>query len=422
MFHENIATTSTRTKVGLPNICRTTCFGATSETGSLQSQLRVDAHCLRLQRLSDQLMDVDELTETIRIIQSHALNAQNEDEQLDLIDYGQFKKLALEVSTKARLFFSAFTFATLLDSDPCGRISLNDLMRYVMRKTWLYQMRISLAQYDVSGHGWLSESDLELYITELIPTMPALASMEEEFLPYYLCVAVKNFLFFLDHQRAGRLRIMDLIASGLLDELFELRNNDKDASLAEADVNRFGQYFATQLYGQFMNLDSDSNGMLSVEELMNYGSGTLTKEFVTRVFQESVTNDGEMDFRGFVDFSLAMSNKNDPAAVNYLFKVFDIRQRGYLDAFAINYFFRGIQCSIEEHNYPAVKFEDINAELFDMIRPAVVDQITARDLKQSNCAGLFFDILSHLEGFLNYENREISNFPSQPEYAQDADF
>ncbi|KFD69764.1 hypothetical protein M514_11787, partial [Trichuris suis] len=422
MFQRALGSSHRAAEVNLPTICRTPWLRDTSVNGSLQTKLREEAQCTRLQRLSDRMMDVDELKETIQTIQCHVSTTESSEEHLTYIDYGQFKKLALVVSTKARLFFNAFTYASLLSSDPYGRISLDDLMRYIMRKTWLYQMRISLAQYDVSGCGWLSESDLETYITDLIPTMPALASMEQEFLPYYLCVAVKNFVFFLDQQRAGRVRIMDLIASGLLEELFELRNSDASANLTETDGNRFSQYFATQLYGQFMNLDSDSNGMLSVEELMNYGSGTLTKEFVMRVFQESITTDGEMDFRGFVDFSLAMENNNDPAAVNYLFKIFDIRQRGYLDSFSLNYFYRGIQRSIEEHNYPRVKFEDINAELFDMIRPAVPDQITALDLKRSNCAGLFFNILSHLEGFLSYENREISNAPLQSECDQDVHF
>lgn len=36
---------------------------------------------------------------------------------------------------------------------------------------------------------------------------------------YYVTVAVKRFFFFLDPQRKGRIRIVDILASGLIDEI-----------------------------------------------------------------------------------------------------------------------------------------------------------------------------------------------------------
>ena len=75
--------------------------------------------------------------------------------------------------------------------------------------------------------------------------------------------------------------------------------------------------FSLTFTGQYLNLDSDHNGMLSKDELLKYviqnsifyiskesiqcplsldryGSGTLTKVFVDRVFQECLTYEGEM--------------------------------------------------------------------------------------------------------------------------------
>lgn len=113
--------------------------------------------------------------------------------------------------------------ATLQQKDPYGRISIMSLFNYIMRKTWLRQSRIGLSLYDISGQGYLTEKDLELYITELIPTLPHLKKLEESFYSFYVCTAVRRFLFFLDPKRLGRVRIVDILASGFLDDLLELR-------------------------------------------------------------------------------------------------------------------------------------------------------------------------------------------------------
>lgn len=49
-----------------------------------------------------------------------------------------------------------------------------------------------------------------------------------------------------------------------------------------------------KIYAQYLNLDTDRNGMLSQDELAKYGTGTLTDVFVERIFQECLTYEGEM--------------------------------------------------------------------------------------------------------------------------------
>ena len=49
--------------------------------------------------------------------------------------------------------------------------------------------------------------------------------------------------------------------------------------------------------------------MLSQEELQRYGTGTLTPAFVERVFQECLTYEGEMDYKTYLDFVLAMEQQ-----------------------------------------------------------------------------------------------------------------
>ena len=65
--------------------------------------------------------------------------------------------------------------------------------------------------------------------------------------------------------------------------------------------------------------------------------------FLERVFQECLTYEGEMDYKTYLDFVLAIENKREPAALQYLFRLLDIQGKNYLTRFDLNYFFRAIQ-------------------------------------------------------------------------------
>lgn len=55
-------------------------------------------------------------------------------------------------------------------------------------------------------------------------------------------------------------------------------------------------------------MDKDRDGMLSQEELQQYSS--LTPSFVQRVFECSHIFEGKMDYKSFIDFAIAMENKD----------------------------------------------------------------------------------------------------------------
>ena len=80
--------------------------------------------------------------------------------------------------------------------------------------------------------------------------------------------------------------------------------------------------------------------MLSRTELLSYGTGTLTPAFVDRVFQECLTYGGEMDYKTYLDFVLAMENKKTPQSLHYFWRILDVFHKGAIDTFVINMFFR----------------------------------------------------------------------------------
>lgn len=324
------------------------------------------------------------------------------DEQM--INYTDFLKVAMEAGTKCKSFFTATVFAKLYQKEPNGRISIMQFFNYVMRKVWLHQTRIGLSLYDVTGLGYLKEIDLENYILELIPTLPRLNVLERSFYSFYVCTAVRKFFFFLDPMRTGKIKILDILACSFLDDLLELRDEELSREMQES--NWFSAPSALRVYGQYLNLDRDHNGMLSKEELARYGTGTLTDVFLDRVFQECLTYDGEMDYKTYLDFVLALENRKEPQALQYLFRILDVEQKGFLSVFSLNYFYRAIQEQMRRHNQDPISFEDVKDEIFDMVKPKDPLKITLQDLITSGKGDTVLSILIDLNDFWTYENRE----------------
>lgn len=51
---------------------------------------------------------------------------------------------------------------------------------------------------------------------------------------------------------------------------------------------------------------------------------------------------------------LALENRKEPAALQYIFKLLDIEDQGYLNVFSLNYFFRVPDAHTHAHTHPLV--------------------------------------------------------------------
>lgn len=92
--------------------------------------------------------------------------------------------------------------------------------------------------------------------------------VDDAFRTFYVCTAVRRFLFFLDPLRAGRVRICDILACGFLDNILELR--EASTTQARLEENWFSLESAKRVYASYLRLDTDQNGMLSRKELAGY--------------------------------------------------------------------------------------------------------------------------------------------------------
>lgn len=118
--------------------------------------------------------------------------------------------------------------------------------------------------------------------------------------------------------------------------MFELRDPNLPDDVL--NINWFSASSCMKVYGQFLSLDTDRNGMLSRKELSNYNKGVLSNYFLDRLFQECLTYGGELDFKSFVDFVLAMENIYADQSVTFCFKLLDFKSQKYLDEMTVRYF------------------------------------------------------------------------------------
>jgi hypothetical protein len=54
-----------------------------------------------------------------------------------------------------------------------------------MRKNELMRTRAELELYDSGGDGWLTENDLQQYVEDLLPRLPALTGLLDAFVHFY---------------------------------------------------------------------------------------------------------------------------------------------------------------------------------------------------------------------------------------------
>lgn len=398
-------------------------FGSFTEE-PLQPKVHREARQRLLHRKTLELLDEEDLHKMLTLLKENVTEKQND---LDAISYDGFQKVGRELPEHFQPFFRPSSFLKFT-RDQFGCIAIVPFFSYVVRHANIKQTRVQLSYYDTVGGGYLREKDMENFIFELIPTLPQLSSLQEEFYPFYVFTAVRKFFFFLDPKRSGRIYIRDLLSSPILPELYELRQ-DQPLEDSEASSNWFSVQSALKVYGMYLELDGDQNGMLSKAELGRYGSGMLTDVFVQRAFEEyqtyrdEQTGEQEMDYKTFLDFVLAMENKGTRQAIQYLWKLIDIFHRGAIDGFVINYFFRAVVRVLEAKDVKDVaSVDDVKDEVFDMVKPKDPKCITCKDLIDCRVGGTVLSMLIDAAAFWRYDNRESLMMEHQDDDGDDVGF
>ncbi len=186
--------------------------------------------------------------------------------------------------------------------------------------------------------------------------------------------------------------------------------------------NWFSIDYTERLYAEYLELDSNQNGMLTLSELARYRGGGLTPEFATRIFQECLTyrnqetGQSEIDYKSYLDFVLANTYTGTPEAIGYFFRLLDLEAAKRLSSFEICYFFRAVirKCH-EMGEEPNCTVADVQDEIFDMVKPRNPLFITLSDLLDCKVGDTIIGMLTDVNAFFAYDRREMLMDPENEE-------
>lgn len=202
------------------------------------------------------------------------------------------------------------------------------------------------------------------------------------------------------------MKIQTLLQSDIMGEFNELHEEYLEEDYEQS--NWFSVPYVSRVHGMYIELDDDNNGLLSRTEFQSYDGGGLTAQFVDRLFQEYTTYNGEIDYKLYLDFVLAKENPKHKQSIQFFFRLLDMDRNGELTPLTISYFWRGIMDHPLAADIEPIEPDDIVHEIFDMVRPASRTVITLKDLLNSGQGDVVCRILSDVNGFIRYEQREQS--------------
>lgn len=230
-----------------------------------------------------------------------------------------------------------------------------------------------------------------------------------EFQQRYSETVIERIYFGCTRQHNGRLSLADLKRSKLLETLLIVDE--------EEDINRERRFFSYEhfyvLYCRFWELDANHDLQIDREDLLRYGSHSLTTRIVNRIFSgharplDASEDGGYMSYTDFIWFCLSEEDKTSDTAIDYWFRCIDLDGDGVITMFDMEYFYREQLHRMESFGHEPVQIKDILCQLLDMINPSMHPPvIRRRDLKRCGLAGNFFNVLFNLNKFFAIEARD----------------
>lgn len=340
--------------------------------------------------------------------------------------YDQFVSIRNRIPNIAQKYFTAKIFFQFVPDENFS-IDTEDFLRYLQRSIDVESTILNLHSYASSNSdsGLITESELEYFILETTPKIPALRHMHDTFRPFYVFLASRRFFFFLDQRRTRQISIKRVGTSSVMEELLLLQRisqyqeDQVSPSMDIADQiesNWFSANNALRVYRLYLDLDEDRNGMLNQEELINFRGGNdgvqLTKAAVSRIFEEDLvyqaTPDSapEMDYKAFLDLVLAFEHRDSPESFAYFWRLLDMDHTGELTIIAITHFYRSVSQVLKQSGYDVPSEEDVIREIYDMVGIPQNQPITLKILEKSGQGAVIAAMLLDVNGFWQYDNRE----------------
>ena len=260
------------------------------------------------------------------------------------------------------------------------------------------------------GRDYIVLEDLLPLLNGILAAHPGLAFLQDtpEFQERYAETVAHRIFYSLNSTASGRMTYRDLKRGDLLQALHELEEED--------DVNRCTRYFSYEhfyvIYCRFWDLDSDHDFLLTRDDLLRYSNHSLTYRIADRLFAGAARplssgRAGRMGYADFIWFILSEEDKTTNAALYYWFRACDLNGDNYLTQDELMWFYEEQAGRMECLSQETVPFDDIWAQMQDMLNPKDPHAFSMLDLKRSrDLAGTLFNVLFNLTKFVAFETRD----------------
>uniref|UniRef100_A0A8R1V2J7 EF-hand domain-containing protein n=1 Tax=Pristionchus pacificus TaxID=54126 RepID=A0A8R1V2J7_PRIPA len=408
-------------------------------------EIKIEAHQRKFHKMKD-MQGTEEHLDTLSNLFHDYVSYPIVDSRY-LISYTNYCKVREQCPIQFREFLSDRLFEAFRadQKDYLSRVDVKKLMMYCHKRTLANHNLLLLAAYARPGLPYLTYEEFTDFLTqEIVPSIPALmlgSRKTDDGMPAYLldptyftCFVEKKVQFLLDPLFTQKIRIIDLLATGVMDSLIDQFDEEK----ASDETNKFSITSCENVLTIFRELDRDGNGLLSYKELLRYkevksdkseeseelvssseeelsieeeGSNSRTKYsplFIFNVFlTEKSFDDGQIDFTGFLNFYNAVENKKLIQSMRWIFRVLDEESKGYLTRKEIKDYVESLM-AIVRVMLPSIeaRVDDVVDEVFDICRPIDPTKITIKDVIDCGKGWTVLGMITNVDDYYLYETRE----------------
>ncbi|GMR32280.1 hypothetical protein PMAYCL1PPCAC_02475 [Pristionchus mayeri] len=400
----------------------------------LIEEIKIEAHQRRINKMKDMQATEEDLNSPFSFLHTLQMLSSLFNERVShpivdnryIVTYNNYCKVRESELCPVQLrdFLSDRLFETLRadQRDYMGRVDVKRVLMYCHKRLLVNHNLLLLSSYSRAGLPFVTYDEFQDFLTlEIVPSIPGLQESNRVLDPtYYTYFVEKKVHFLLDPLHTQKIRIIDLLATGVMDSLIDQYEGEK----ATDKDNKYSIFSCESLLALFRSLDKDGNGLLSCKELSQYNECKYSLLFIKNVFLTEKTftdevlevlDDGEeillkephIDFTGFLNFYNAVEDKKLIQSMRWMFRVLDEDSKGYFTREEIKDHAKSLMEIVEERTYQMeAKVDDLVDEVFDMCRPIDPTRITLKDVIECGKGATVLGIITNLDDYIAYETRE----------------